>query len=62
MVGQERAAHSAAECSVGEDTHVQTLHCVHVGRAEEDGNVETSAVWATQAPLDSVPDRQRLEG
>lgn len=30
MVGQERAAHSAAECSVGEDTHVQILHCLFI--------------------------------
>lgn len=28
MVGQERAIHTAAECSVGEDTHVQISHCL----------------------------------
>lgn len=31
MAGQERATHTAAECSVGEDTHVQIMHrlCPH---------------------------------
>lgn len=51
MVGQERAAHSAAECSVGEDTCSNLASVfVHVGRSEKDRDAETSAVRATQAP------------
>lgn len=55
MVGQEMAAHSAAECSVGEDTHVQILHCVCSCQSSRDA--EMGAVRATQ---DLVPDWQSL--
>lgn len=37
MLGQGRAAHSATECSVGEDTHVQILHCVCSCRKSREG-------------------------
>lgn len=51
MVGQERAAHSAAECSVGEDTHVQILHlCLFTSVEQRRTEIQKRVLYRQHRP------------